>query len=90
MQSFILIALVSLEWIYLGYTMSFGPDVGGIIGDLSMIGLKGVGAAPNPGLRADHSSICFHDLSVHVRGDYTGTDYRGLCRAHEIRPVSSF
>jgi Amt family ammonium transporter len=35
MQSLILISLISLEWVYLGYSMSFGPDVGGFIGDLS-------------------------------------------------------
>jgi len=48
MQSFIIISVISLEWIYLGYSMSFGPDVGGLIGNLSWLGLKGVGAAPNP------------------------------------------
>jgi Amt family ammonium transporter len=48
MQSFIMISLVSLEWIYLGYSMSFGPDVSGLIGNLSWAGLCGVGAQPNP------------------------------------------
>jgi Amt family ammonium transporter len=48
MQSFILIALISLEWVYLGYSMSFGPDVSGIIGNLAWAGLHGVGADPNP------------------------------------------
>ncbi len=47
MQSLVLISLVSLEWVYLGYSMSFGPDVGGVIGDLSWVGLKGVGTAPS-------------------------------------------
>lgn len=48
MQSFIMVALISLEWVYLGYSLSFGPDVSGLIGDLSWIGLNGVGFAPNP------------------------------------------
>jgi Amt family ammonium transporter len=48
MQSFILIALVSIEWVYLGYSMSFGPDVGGVLGSLAWSGLASVGAAPNP------------------------------------------
>jgi len=48
MQSFIMISLVTIEWVYLGYSMSFGPDVSGVIGDLSWAGLAGVGAAPNP------------------------------------------
>lgn len=47
MQSFILISLISIEWVYIGYSMSFGPDVLGIIGDLSWFGLKGVGADPS-------------------------------------------
>ncbi len=47
MQSLIMIAIISFEWVYIGYSMSFGPDVGGFIGDLSWFGLKGVGAAPS-------------------------------------------
>ncbi len=47
LQSFIMIAVVTFEWIYIGYSMSFGPDVGGLIGDLSMFALNGVTAAPS-------------------------------------------
>jgi ammonium transporter, Amt family len=48
MQSFMVIALISVQWMLLGYSLSFGPTVGGIIGDLSWVGLKGVGLVPNP------------------------------------------
>lgn len=48
MQSFFMIALISIEWVYLGYSMSFGPDVGGVIGDLSWFALNGVGNTPSP------------------------------------------
>ena len=48
MQSFVMISLISFEWVYLGYSMSFGPDVNGLVGDLSWAGLSGVGVAPNP------------------------------------------
>ena len=48
MHSFIAIALISVHWILVGYSLSFGPDVKGIIGDLSWAGLQGVGLAPNP------------------------------------------
>jgi Amt family ammonium transporter len=48
MQSLFLIALISIEWVYLGYSMAFGPDVGGVIGDLSWFGLKGVTGSPSP------------------------------------------
>jgi Amt family ammonium transporter len=48
MQSFIAISLVSIQWVLLGYSLSFGPDVHGIIGNLSWVGLRGVGIEPNP------------------------------------------
>ncbi len=48
MQSFMIIALISVQWVLFGYSLSFGPSVGGIIGDLSWFGLNGVGLAPNP------------------------------------------
>lgn len=43
--SFLSLALVSLQWILFGYTLSFGPDVGGLIGNLSYLGLNGVSAS---------------------------------------------
>jgi len=48
MQSFILISVICMEWVYLGYSMSFGPDVGGFVGDLSWFALNGVTSAPSP------------------------------------------
>lgn len=47
MQSFIMISLITFEWVYLGYSMSFGPDVGGIVGDLSWFALNGVTNIPS-------------------------------------------
>ncbi|GBE00473.1 ammonium transporter NrgA [bacterium BMS3Abin07] len=47
MHSFIAIALVSMQWILIGYTLSFGPDIKGIIGGLDWIGLNGVGVEPS-------------------------------------------
>ncbi len=47
MHSFIAIAVVSLQWILLGYSLAFGPDIKGIIGNLSWAGLQGVGLSPN-------------------------------------------
>ena len=48
MQSFIIIALITIQWILWGYSLAFGPDVGGIIGNLSWFGLNGVGLDPYP------------------------------------------
>lgn len=48
MQSFVAIAVVTIQWIFLGYSLSFGPDIHGFIGGLDWVGLRGVGLAPNP------------------------------------------
>lgn len=48
MQSFVAIAVVTIQWILCGYSLSFGPDFHGIIGGLDWIGLRGVGLEPNP------------------------------------------
>lgn len=48
MQCFIMICLISVQWAVIGYSLSFGTDIGGLIGGLDWIGLKGVGLEPNP------------------------------------------
>ena len=44
MQSFIALAIVGLSWILWGYSLAFGPDIGGFIGNLQWAGLHGVSA----------------------------------------------
>jgi len=48
MMSFAALGLVGLLWILYGYSLSFGSDVGGVIGRLDFIGLRGVGQEPSP------------------------------------------
>ncbi len=43
MQSFFIVAMISVEWVILGYAMTFGTDINGFIGALDKIGLAGVG-----------------------------------------------
>ena len=45
-QTLTIFAVVSLVWALWGYSEAFAPSVNGIIGDLSKVGLNGVGAAP--------------------------------------------
>jgi len=47
MQSYIILALITLEWVLWGYSLSFGPDHGGLIGGLDWFGLRGVGMEPH-------------------------------------------
>lgn len=48
MQSFISMGIVTIIWIFGGFSLAFGKDVGGIIGNFQFFGLKGVGLTPNP------------------------------------------
>jgi Amt family ammonium transporter len=46
MQSFIVLALVSVVWVLWGYSLAFGPDTGnGLIGNLDFLGFNGVTGA---------------------------------------------
>jgi ammonium transporter, Amt family len=48
MQSFIIIGLISVQWVLWGYSLAFSPDAfGGLIGGLSWVGLQGVSVEPN-------------------------------------------
>ena len=47
MMSFAILALVGLLWVLYGYSLSFGPDKGGIIGGLDFVFLHGVGQEPS-------------------------------------------
>ena len=56
MHSFIIVAVITIQWALWGYSLAFGPDVGGIIGSLAWFGLNGVGAEPN----ADYAATIPH------------------------------
>ncbi len=56
MHSFFILALVSVQWVLWGYTLAFGPSIGGFIGGLNWLGLNGVGIEPN----ADYAATIPH------------------------------
>jgi ammonium transporter, Amt family len=56
MQSFIIVGLISIQWVLWGYSLAFGPDMGGIVGSLAWLGLNGVGTEPN----ADYAATIPH------------------------------
>ena len=39
MSSFFVVGLASVMWVLIGYTMAFGQDVGGVIGNFQWFGL---------------------------------------------------
>ena len=58
MQCFIILCVISLQWVLFGYSLAFGPDFHGIIGNLNWAGLRGVGPLPN----ADYAATIPHSV----------------------------
>jgi Amt family ammonium transporter len=58
MQSFIILCVISVQWVLWGYSLAFGPDVGHFVGNLKWFALNGVGLAPN----ADYAATIPHQL----------------------------
>ncbi len=57
MQCFIIVCVISLQWVLFGYSLAFGPDTGwGIIGSLKWAGLNFVNGQPN----ADYAATIPH------------------------------
>ena len=46
MQSFMSMGVVTIIWVFGGFSLAFGKDVAGLIGDLRYFGLNGVGFEP--------------------------------------------
>ena len=56
MHSFIMVGVISVQWVLWGYSLAFGPDIGGVLGSLAWVGLHGVGVEPN----ADYAATIPH------------------------------
>ena len=88
MLSFSILAIISIQWILYGYSLSFGPDVHGLIGNLSWLGLTRVGQSVNTDYAPTIPHIAFMAISNDVlRGKYPGLNHR---RFVERRKFSSF
>ena len=59
MSSFFICGLVSVMWVLIGYSLSFGTDFHGIIGGFNYIGLSGVGAEPNSAYASNIPQLLF-------------------------------
>jgi len=59
MQSFFIVALISVQWVLVGYSLTFGPDINGIIGNFDWTLLRGVGVDPNEDYAATIPHLAF-------------------------------
>jgi Amt family ammonium transporter len=48
MHSFACMGIVSVIWVLYGYSLAFGPDMGGVLGNFDLVMLKGVGLEAGP------------------------------------------
>lgn len=62
MHSFIAVCLVSVVWVFWGYSLAFAPDVGGVIGGFQWLGLIGVGPEPVEGSTIPHLAFMVFQL----------------------------
>ena len=87
MHSFFGLAIVSVVWVLVGFTLAFGPDLNGwgLIGNLDFIGFNNVGLEPEPGLRGHHPVRPVRVIPADVRGHHAGAHHRRVRRAQALR-----
>ena len=54
MHSFVVLGLITLQWVAFGYSLAFGPDHGGVIGGLSFAFMRDVTLVPRQGDSIPH------------------------------------
>lgn len=59
LQSFFALALVSVLWVLVGFTLAFGTDTNGLIGGFNFLGFNGVGQEPNANFAATIPFLAF-------------------------------
>jgi Amt family ammonium transporter len=82
MQSFILMAVITVLWALVGYSLSFAKG-SPFFGGLEYLMLKGVGTEPS-GYAATIPHLTFMVFPADVRNHYAGADNGSVCRADEI------
>ena len=84
MHSFMLMAVVTVLWAVVGYSLAFGE--GNAVHRRSALPVpEWRGRRAQRRLRRHHSAADLHDLSADVRHHHAGADLGRLRRAHEIQ-----
>ena len=92
MHSFFGLAIVSIVWVLIGFSIAFAPDASGglgLFGGLEYVGFMNVGLTVNEtygyGRRRPVRPV--RRVPADVRGDHAGAHHRGLRRAQAVRLV---
>lgn len=59
MQSFAALGVITLVWIFWGYSLSFGTDMNGLIGGFDFLGMAGVGMEPHESIATNLPHMVF-------------------------------
>lgn len=59
LQSFFALGIVSVLWVLIGFSLAFGPDINGLIGNLNFALFNGVGQEPNADFAATIPFLAF-------------------------------
>lgn len=59
LHSYAALVLISVEWILIGYSLAFGPDIGGFIGNLDWAFLRHIDLLPNITYAASIPALLF-------------------------------
>lgn len=62
MHTLVALGVVTLQWVFFGYSLAFGPDVGGLIGSGAHFFLSNVGLDPRPGMTVPHLLFMVYQL----------------------------
>ncbi len=62
MHSFVAMAVIGVQWVVIGYTLAFGPDVGHFVGGLKHVFLNGIGPESVSGTIPTYVFIMFQGM----------------------------
>jgi Amt family ammonium transporter len=62
MHTLVALGVVTIQWTLFGYSLAFGPDIGGVIGSGAHFFLAGVGFDPRPGMTVPHLLFMVYQL----------------------------
>ena len=84
MQSFVLMAIMTVLWALVGYSLAFGTG-SSFVGGFQYLFLQGVDSNPNPDYAATipHQTFMVYQLMFAIITP--GLDHRGFCGADEIQ-----
>ena len=87
MHSFFGLALVSVVWVIVGFTLAFGPDVNGwgLIGGLDFAMFNGVGMEPSTVYATTVPFVLFAAFQLMFAAITPGAHHRRLRRAQAVR-----